>query len=279
MLKELHREEYADLHWHEARLGQKEDILRAHDQNHYDYIVQNAPGQGNFSLDGDTVMSSGTLRAALLAVGAACLAVDLVMTGKADNAFCATRPPGHHAEPARPMGFCLFNNIAIAALYAREKYGCQRPAILDFDVHHGNGSQAVCVKDPDLFYGSSHQSPLYPGTGGAHDRAAGTLVNVPLAGGASSREFQDAYRDVILPALREFKPDFVFISAGFDAHALDPLAGLNVQEDDYGQITTDIVTHARDLCEGRVISVLEGGYNLSVLGQSVGSHVKALMQG
>jgi acetoin utilization deacetylase AcuC-like enzyme len=198
------------------------------------------------------------------------------MAGRARNAFCAIRPPGHHAEPDQAMGFCLFNNVAIGALHARDAHGLGRIAVIDFDVHHGNGTQACFETDAALFYASTHQWPLYPGTGRASERGLGNILNACLAPGAGSMEFRETFADVILPALAQFAPDFIFISAGFDAHHADPLANLRLSEDDYGWATTELVRLANKHCHGRVVSTLEGGYDLAALAASTRAHVRAL---
>ena len=227
-------------------------------------------------IDGDTVMSAGSAEAALRAAGAVCAAIDSVMAGEIDNAFCAVRPPGHHAEPGRAMGFCLFNNVAVGALYAREKHALGRIAVVDFDVHHGNGTQAAFETDGDLFYASTHQWPLYPGTGAPGETGVGNIVNVPLAAGSGSAEFRYAMSENVLPALEAFRPDMILVSAGFDAHRDDPLAGLKFCTEDYGWATARLSEIADGLCGGRLVSALEGGYDLSALADSVAVHVGAL---
>ena len=227
-------------------------------------------------IDGDTVMSAGSAEAALRAAGAVCDAIDSVMAGEIDNAFCAVRPPGHHAEPGRAMGFCLFNNVAVGALYAREKHALGRIAVVDFDVHHGNGTQAAFETDGDLFYASTHQWPLYPGTGAPGETGVGNIVNVPLAAGSGSAEFRYAMSENVLPALEAFRPDMILVSAGFDAHRDDPLAGLKFCTEDYGWATARLSEIADGLCGGRLVSALEGGYDLSALADSVAVHVGAL---
>ena len=211
------------------------------------------------------------------AAGAVVAAVDAVIAGDADNAFCAVRPPGHHAEPSRAMGFCLFNNAAIGALRAREAHGLARVAVIDFDVHHGNGTQAAFYDDATLFYGSTHQYPLYPGTGSRGETGVGNIVNVPLPPMAGSREFRSSFEREILPALDAFRPELVVISAGFDAHKSDPLAQLLLDEADYTWVTEQLLEIAARHAGGRVVSTLEGGYNLAALGASAAAHLRALM--
>jgi len=228
-------------------------------------------------LDGDTIMSPGSLNAAYHAVGAMLDSVDQVMGGRADNAFCAVRPPGHHAESLRPMGFCLFNNVAIAAKYARDKHSAERVAVVDFDVHHGNGTQEIFWDDKDLLYASTHQMPLYPGTGAVTETGVGNIFNAPLSEGDGGDKLREAFEEKLLPAISEFSPDLLLISAGFDAHVDDPLAGLTMVEGDFAWVTQKLVDLADAKCDGRVVSVLEGGYDLTALAKSVGVHVKVLM--
>jgi acetoin utilization deacetylase AcuC-like enzyme len=232
---------------------------------------------GHVAIDADTVLSAASGRAALHAAGAVTAAVDAVMAKEAENAFCAVRPPGHHAEPDRAMGFCLFNNAAIAALRAREVHGLERVAVVDFDVHHGNGTQAAFESDENLFYASTHQYPLYPGTGAAHETGVGNIVNVPLRPMSGSGPFRRAFSERILPGLDEFRPRFVIISAGFDAHRSDPLAQLMLEESDYVWVTERLVELAYRHAEGRLVSTLEGGYDLQALGASAAAHVRVLM--
>ncbi|ODA67310.1 Histone deacetylase-like amidohydrolase [Methyloligella halotolerans] len=235
------------------------------------------PLEGYSHLDPDTVVSPGSWDAALRAAGAGIEAVDRVMTGKADNAFCAIRPPGHHAEPDRAMGFCLFSNIAIAAFHARAAHGADRVAVVDFDVHHGNGTQKAFWSEKDLFYGSSHQMPLFPGTGAVDETGVGNICNAPLRPGDGSVEFKAAWDDRIIPALEAFSPDLLLISAGFDAHRSDPLAQIELNDEDFGWITERLMEVADTHCDGRVVSMLEGGYALEALARSTDLHVKALM--
>ena len=258
-------------------LGSEQQIRLIHPQFHIDAILEAIPDQGKNYLDQDTVLSPGSKSAAFLAVGAVCDAVDKVLTGKANNAFCAIRPPGHHAEPQLAMGFCLFNNIAIAAAYARHHYQLERIAIVDFDVHHGNGTQTAFYNQPTVLYASSHQMPLYPGTGYPSETGVGNIINVPLTAGDSGVEFRHKYSNIILPALKKFKPDLLLISAGFDAHKDDPLASIMLIEDDFKWLTEELMAIADSCCNSRIISALEGGYNLNALASSVAIHVKTLM--
>lgn len=263
----------------EAPLAERRQIELVHPAAYVDSVFAAVPASGTAYLDGDTVVSPASGEAALRAAGAVTAAVDAVMAGEADNAFCAIRPPGHHAEPDRAMGFCVFSNAAIGALHARTAHKVHRVAVVDFDVHHGNGTQAAFWDDPDLMLFCSHQMPLYPGSGSANERGAhGNIVNIPLAPGAGSEEFRDIYRKVVIPRLRAFAPDFVIISAGFDAHVSDPLAGLNFTEEDFAWATTEILHVAEHAARGRVVSTLEGGYDLEGLARSVAAHVGALME-
>jgi acetoin utilization deacetylase AcuC-like enzyme len=264
----------------EAPLAPLEIVALCHPTDYIEAIRDASPAEGLVRLDADTAMSPGSFEAALRAVGGAKLAVDDVMTGKASNAFVATRPPGHHTETARPMGFCLFNNAAIAARYAQKTHGIERAAIVDFDVHHGNGSQDIFWSDKSVMYCSTHEMPLYPGTGAVGERGEfNTVVNAPLSAGDGGAAFKQAFEAVILPRLREFKPDILIISAGFDAHTRDPLANLNLVEADYTWVTKKLMDVADASAKGRVVSLLEGGYDLQGLSRSVAAHVTALMHG
>lgn len=270
-------ESFAGLERREAPPGEPEMLAWVHGEALVDAILTNVPAEGRVAIDADTVMSPASGEAARRAAGAVAAAVDAVLGGEADNAFCAVRPPGHHAEPRRPMGFCLFNNVVVGAERARRAHGLTRIAVVDFDVHHGNGTQAAFEKDGDLFFGSTHQSPLYPGTGAASETGVGNIVNAPLSPGTASAGFRDAMESRLLPALRAFRPELVLISAGFDAHRDDPLANLELVEEDYAWITTELTRLAGELCAGRVVSTLEGGYNLKALAASAAAHVETLM--
>jgi acetoin utilization deacetylase AcuC-like enzyme len=268
---------FAALKRREAPVVELEEVMRAHPRRHVEAVLAAVPARGHAALDADTVLSPGSGEAALRAVGAVCAAVDAVAAGEADNAFCAVRPPGHHAEPERAMGFCLFNNVAIAAQRARQVHGFERAAVIDFDVHHGNGTQAIFESNPHLFYASTHQSPLYPGTGARSETGVGNVVNVPLRPMSGSAEFRRGVSELILPALEDFRPDFIIISAGFDAHRRDPLAQLMLEEADYAWVTECLLACAARHCEGRVVSSLEGGYDLAALAASAAAHVGALL--
>ncbi len=263
----------------EAPRGKMEDILRAHTEEHYRRVTSLSIEEDFEYLDPDTVMSPGSLEAALRAVGAATSAVDAVFQGDAANAFCAMRPPGHHAEHNKAMGFCFFNQAAIAALYARDQYHAERVAVVDFDVHHGNGTQDIFWSDKDLFYGSTHQMPLFPGSGAQNETGVGNIFNAPLKAGDGGQEFRAAMSEVILPALNLHQPDLVIISAGFDAHINDPLSSLRLTEEDFAWATLQLMEVAETHCDSRVVSVLEGGYDLQGLAASVAVHIQTLMHG
>ncbi|HZH27868.1 MAG TPA: histone deacetylase family protein [Azospirillaceae bacterium] len=278
VLRMLEGEAFQLLDRREAPQATHEQIARAHPPAHIDRVVAAVPAYGHRPLDGDTVLSPGSYEAALRAAGAVVAAVDAVVAGEARNAFCAVRPPGHHAEPEQAMGFCLFNNIAVGAHHARAAHGLRRVAVVDFDVHHGNGTQAIFESDPDFLYASTHQSPLYPGSGGWDECGRyGNVVNVPLRAGSGGAEFRHGMQTWILPALDAFAPDLVMISAGFDGHRRDPLAALDLTEDDFVWATARLCDVADRHCGGRVVSVLEGGYNLAALASSAAAHVRELM--
>ena len=261
----------------EAPRATREQLARVHQAELIDRIFDNVPQHGWYRLDADTVMSPASAEAALRATGAVCAAIDDAIAGQCRRAFCAVRPPGHHATPTTAMGFCLFNNVAVGAAQALAMHGLARVAIVDFDVHHGNGTQDIFWNDPRVLYVSSHQSPLYPGSGARDETGAGNIVNVPLPPGAGSCEFRDAYERIVLPALDSFAPELVMISAGFDAHRLDPLANLKLETEDYGWITERLVGLAARHAHGRIVSSLEGGYSLTALRESTASHVSALL--
>jgi acetoin utilization deacetylase AcuC-like enzyme len=269
---------FKDLVQIESPMTDLEVISLMHDPNYIDRILKSVPSTGLFRLDPDTILSSGSAEAILRGVGGVCAAIDDVLDVKADNAFCAMRPPGHHAEFSQAMGFCIFNNIAIGAKYAQTKHGVDKVAVVDFDVHHGNGTQHMFESNHSLFYGSSHQFPAYPGTGLASEVGVGNIVNVPIKPGGGSQLFRRAYKDAILPKLREFNPDFILLSAGFDAHVEDPLCQLNLVTPDFVWVTKELLLVAAECCEGRLVSTLEGGYNLEALADCVGAHVSELMK-
>lgn len=279
VLRALRAEEFSSLEWRDAPSGTLYQLYLIHDRDFVDEVADLAPKQGYMPLDaGDTVMSAGSWEAVMRCVGAACAGVDAVMSAEARNVFCATRPCGHHAEPNRAMGFCIFNQAAIAAAYAYEVHKLERVAVVDFDVHHGNGTQAAFFARPELFYASSHQSPLYPGTGAQSETGVShNIVNVPLPRGCDSALFRARIENDMLPALREFNPQLIVISAGFDAHRLDPLAGLNLEDDDFHWITRELMQIADETCEGRIVSILEGGYSLDGLATGSAAHLRALM--
>ena len=254
-------------------------IALAHRKEHLTEVSEVAEhvASGHKYIDADTVVSPGTWEAARRAVGAGLDAVDVVMAGDAANAFCQVRPPGHHAESNRAMGFCLFNNVAIAAHYARARYGAERIAVVDFDVHHGNGTQEIFWSDKNLFYGSTHQMPLFPGTGALRETGVGNIFNAPLRAGDGRERFEEAFRSRILLPLHNFAPDLLLISAGFDAHHRDPLGGLELTEEDFHWATESLTEVARRHANGRIVSMLEGGYDLTGLANSVAAHVTALM--
>jgi acetoin utilization deacetylase AcuC-like enzyme len=261
---------------HEAPRATREQLARVHAESHIDEIYARSPAAGHVMLDADTIMNPATLEAALRAAGALVFATDLVLAGQARNAFCAVRPPGHHAERDAAMGFCLFNNIAVGAAHALAS-GLARVAVLDFDVHHGNGTEEIFEREPRVMLCSSFQHPFYPGKAGV--AVPGHLVNTPLPAGAGSEAFREAVTTRWLPEIEGFRPEMIFVSAGFDAHAADPLAGLRLQDADYAWITQQVTSVARRLCAGRVVSALEGGYDLATVGRCAALHVRGLMEG
>jgi acetoin utilization deacetylase AcuC-like enzyme len=279
VLEALDDPQFATVERVEAPRATREQLLRVHDAAYVESIYANAPGSGSLRLDPDTLMSPGSLEAAERAAGAVCAAMDAVMNGETTHAFCATRPPGHHATANAAMGFCIFNGIAAGAAHAIEAHELERVAILDFDVHHGNGTQDIFAREPRVLYLSSHQMPLYPGTGANSERGVGNIINAPLPPGAGSHEFRAAWDEVLLPAAENFRPQLLLVSAGFDAHRLDPLAQLQVGTQDYAWITQRLCDLAARHAHGRVISVLEGGYDLTALRECTAAHVAELMKG
>lgn len=276
--RQLEGEAFQNLIRDMARPVTDTEIQRVHPAAYVDHIRIQAPHDGLMSISRDTILSNGTYEAARLAAGAACLAVDEVMTGLVDNAFSAARPPGHHASARQAMGFCFFNHAAIAARHAQAEHGAERVAIVDFDVHHGNGTQNIFYSDETVLYASIHQQHLFPGTGEASETGvAGNILNVPLAAGANGAAALEAMTDTILPAVTAFHPDLLVLSAGFDAHYRDPLGDLNLVEADYAMLTRAVMDVADRVCGGRIVSLLEGGYDLDALGLSAAAHVSALM--
>ena len=277
VLAALEGPEFSGLERREAPEATFDDLLLVHSRRQVQHILGAVPKSGHVGIDADTVLSPASGKAALHAAGAVCAAVDAVVKKEGDNAFCAVRPPGHHAEPDRAMGFCLFNNAAIGALRAREVHGLARVAVVDFDVHHGNGTQAAFENDGSLFYASTHQYPLYPGTGAASETGVGNIVNAPLRPMSGSDQFRFAISQRVLPALDAFRPELLLISAGFDAHKSDPLAQLLLDESDYTWVTEKLIGIAYRHAGGRLVATLEGGYDLTALGASVAAHVRVLM--
>ena len=278
VLQALDQDRYASVDRIEAPRASREHLLRVHTPEHVDRILAITPDSETVRLDEDTLMSPASAEAALRAAGALVAAVDAVMSGNTTRAVCAVRPPGHHATPDAAMGFCLFNNVAIGAAHALAAHGLKRVAIADFDVHHGNGTQDIFQREPRVLFISSHQQPLYPGTGSPEEQGVGNIVNAPLSSGEGSDEFRALWNDVLLPKLHAFKPQLVLVSAGFDAHQRDPLANLQLQAEDYAWITERLVDLAHAHAGGKLVSTLEGGYDLQALVASVSAHVSALIE-
>ncbi|GGA50017.1 histone deacetylase family protein [Dyella nitratireducens] len=277
VLEALDQDRFAAVDRVEAPRATREQLLRVHTPAHVERILAITPDADTVRLDEDTLMSSSSAEAGLRAAGALVAAVDAVMTGAATRAFCAVRPPGHHATPDTAMGFCLFNNVAVGAAHALTAHGLKRVAIADFDVHHGNGTQDIFQREPRVLFISSHQQPLYPGTGSPDEQGVGNIVNAPLSSGEGTYEFRELWNDMLMPKLHAFKPQLVLVSAGFDAHQRDPLANLQLQTEDYAWITERLVDLARAHAGGRLVSTLEGGYDLQALAASVSAHVSALL--
>ena len=274
--KALDADRFNDLEYREAPRATVEQISRVHDHSYVTRLLEAVPDQGRIQVDSDTSICPDSGEAALRACGAIVAAIDAVMGGDANSAFCAVRPPGHHAEPARGMGFCLFNNVAIGVEHARIAHNIQKVAVVDFDVHHGNGTQAAFWSNPKVLVASSHQYPFYPGTGSEDETGAGNIVNLPLASGSGSELFRRGIEKAVLPALEKFEPDLIVISAGFDGHARDPLANIRLEEEDFEWVTANLVNIAGEYCNGRIVSSLEGGYDLTALSSSVTAHLSAL---
>jgi acetoin utilization deacetylase AcuC-like enzyme len=275
VLAALSKAEFRDLELIEAPLASEDDIARVHPQTHIAAVKNQAPvGQGRaVSLDPDTYLSAGSLAAASRAVGGVIAGIDAIMAGEVDCAFCATRPPGHHAQTDIAMGFCIWNSVAVGALYARARYGIQRVAVIDFDVHHGNGSQEIALRDRDFFYASIHQGGIYPGSGFVEETAFGNLVNVPLPAHTKSETWRIAFNEKIIPALRAFDAGLVIVSAGFDGHHRDPLASFDLEAEDFAWATHALL----QVTGGKLVSTLEGGYHLGALADSARAHVNAML--
>ncbi len=279
VMQALEHPDFVPLLREEAPEATRAQLERAHPAPYVNAILALRPAEGEFmAIDPDTVVSHGTQAAVLRAAGGAVAAVDAVMEGWAGAAFAAVRPPGHHAESMRAMGFCFFNNAAVAALHARAHWGLTRVAVVDFDVHHGNGTQDIFQSDAALFYASSHQFPCYPGTGRASEHGVGNVFNALLAPGADGKAFRAAWDDTLIPALEAFAPELLIVSAGFDAHRMDPLAELRVETADFAWLTDRLVAVADAHCSGRIVSVLEGGYSLTALAASTAAHMRGLMR-
>jgi len=275
----LEHPHFARLERIEATIANEDAVLLAHPESHLIHVIRSMPEEGIRQIEADTHASPQSLAAALTAIGGAMQAVDDVFAGKADNGFVAGRPPGHHAEHDKVMGFCLFNTVAIAARHAQKVHGVERVAIIDFDVHHGNGTQDIFQDDASVMYCSTHQMPLYPGTGAREETGVGNIINAPLSPNTGSDNFREAVKARVLPALENFRPDLVLVSAGFDAHYRDPLAQINLVGDDFDWITGRLMEIAGKYAGNRLVSVLEGGYDLEGLAESAGLHIARMMKG
>ena len=273
----LDTSDFATLKRVEAPLADADAALLCHPERYVEMVRKAVPKEGLARIDMDTTVSPGSWEAAMRAIGAALYAVDAVAKGEAANAFCAVRPPGHHAETAKAMGFCLFDTVAIAARHAQKAHGLQRIAIVDWDVHHGNGTQEIFWSDPSVLYASTHQMPLFPGTGAPSETGAGNIFNAPLSPGDGTPEFKEAFREHILPAVKQFAPELILISAGFDAHHRDPLAEIGLEAEDFAWATAELMEIADQSAGGRVVALLEGGYDLKGLAASAAAHIRQLM--
>ena len=264
--------------WFEPKSFDHTIIEKVHNKNYLDKISISFPKSGIEFLDGDTIVSPGSKEAALDAVGSIILAIDQVVNKEFKNTFCSVRPPGHHAESDKAMGFCIYNNVAVGAAYLLHQYQYKKVAIIDYDVHHGNGTQQIFYKNPNVLYISTHQYPFYPGTGSANEKGVSdNILNIPLDSGTSSDVYFNSF-EIVLKKLKSFKPEFILLSSGFDAHRKDPLAQVNLRSKDFYEITKRIVNVANNICDGRIVSILEGGYDLDALKESVHEHVKALIE-
>ncbi len=278
ILERLKKKKFSNLEWSEPKKFDETYLKITHNSLYIDKVKKAFPTKGQFFLDGDTIISPGSKEASYDAVSSIILAVDSVKNKILKNAFCAVRPPGHHAEYDKAMGFCIFNNVAVGANYLIEKYKLKKIAIIDFDVHHGNGTQNIFYSNKKVLYISTHQYPHFPGTGASHEKGShNNIFNIPLPAGTNSNEYLDAYEHV-LKKLNEFKPEFIFFSAGFDAHKDDPLSNINLKSEDYFEITKRTLIASKNYCKGNVVSILEGGYDLNALAESTEEHIKALIE-
>jgi acetoin utilization deacetylase AcuC-like enzyme len=275
----LEHERFAPLVREKAPQANEDFVLLAHPESHLRAVMAAIPEEDISQVEADTYASPASLQAALTGIGGAIAAVDAVFSGKADNAFVAARPPGHHAERNKAMGFCFFNNAAIAARHAQKKHGAERVAIVDWDVHHGNGTQDIFYDDRSVLFCSTHQMPLYPGSGAKDETGAGNIVNAPLSMNDGSGHFREAFKSRVLPRVADFKPDIIIISAGFDAHHRDPLAQINLVADDFDWATAKLMELSEKSASNRVVSLLEGGYDLTGLAESAATHIYRLMRG